>query len=317
MSKTTPRLSVIIPCYNGERFIGDAVASVCAQRGADLEVIVVDDGSKDGSAAMVKAVGDPRVRLLHHDHNRGIAAARNTGLAAARGAIVAFLDQDDVWLPGRLEAQLAELDRGASRGVGLVFCDVVNRDLSGREWSSRARVPRRVHALDTEALLARVIADPFLNLGSAVIDRSAVEAAGRFDETVRGGADDFDLIVRLAEQTRFAHVPRALFARRLHGDNFTDPLRMTEEAVSAIDGVEQRHPGLRRAARIGRARMVYRRAAALHQAGARRRAAADFRRALAQWPLLPRAWIGVALCALGPAGDAAVRLWVRLRGMDR
>jgi len=218
-----------------------------------------------------------------------------------------------VRLPGRLAAQLLELDRRVSSGVGLVFCDVANRDLSGRQWRARARVPRSVHEFEPESLLARLVAGHFVNLGSALMQRSVVEAAGRFDESIRGGSDDFDLMLRLAERTRFAHVARTFFVHRIHGWNFTDSQRMTDESLAAIDRVEQRHPGLRRAARIGRGRMVYRRAADLHVAGQRRRAAADYRLSLAHWPLQPRAWLGLALCALGPAGAAASSLWVRIR----
>jgi glycosyltransferase involved in cell wall biosynthesis len=313
VNPTTRRVSVVIPCFRGERFIGDAIASVLSQEGAEVEVVVVDDGSPDASADVVEAIDDSRVRLLRHDRNRGIAAARNTGLGAVSGELVAFLDQDDLWLPGRLSAQLGELDRLAAGGVRLVFCDVVNRDQSGRQWRARARVPRRVHALDEKALLARLVAGHFVNLGSALVERSLVEAAGRFDESIRGGSDDFDIMLRLAQRTRFAHVARTLFVHRIHEWNYTDSQRMTDESLAAIDRVEARHPELRRAARIGRGRMVYRRAADLQVAGERRRAAADYRRALAHWPLQPRAWLGLALCAIGPVGSAAASLWIRIR----
>jgi glycosyltransferase involved in cell wall biosynthesis len=311
---TPARVSVIIPCYGGERFIRDAIASVLSQAGADIEVIVVDDGSPDASVAVVEAIGDPRIRVVRHDRNRGIAAARNTGLRAAQGDLVAFLDQDDLWLPGRVEAQLRELDRPrASGGVGLVFCDVVNRDVSGREWRLPVRVPACVHELEPVPLLARILAHNFVNLGSALMRRSVATAAGSFDEAIHGGSDDLDLILRAAEHSRFAHVARVYFVHRVHERNFTDPMRMTDESLAVVDRVARRHPELAGAARIGRSRILYGRAVGRHFAGDRRGAAADFRRALAQQPWAVRAWLGLALCALGPLGDATARLWIRAR----
>src|SRR5262245_10450327 len=105
-------ISVVIAVYNGEAMIGDAVASVLAQTLPPAEVIVVDDGSSDGTPAVVDriAAGEPRVRRLRQDPNQGQAAALNRGVAEARGAYLAFLDADDVWRPDKLARQAALLD---------------------------------------------------------------------------------------------------------------------------------------------------------------------------------------------------------------
>ncbi|HEY8600249.1 MAG TPA: glycosyltransferase [Thermomicrobiales bacterium] len=100
----TPTVSVIIPVYNGARYLTEAIESVLAQTDPPLEIIVVDDGSTDGSAAIAAAF--PAVHLISQP-NRGVATARNVGIAAARGELIAFLDQDDLWLPGKLHAQVA------------------------------------------------------------------------------------------------------------------------------------------------------------------------------------------------------------------
>jgi len=308
-----PLVSVVIPVYGGARFVGEAIASVLAHSSADVEVVAVDDASPDESAAVVASIGDARVRLLRHERNRGIAAARNTGLAAARGDLVAFLDQDDVWLSGRLHAQRAELDRRAAEGVGLVFSAVTRRESNGRERLMTKRVPERVHELEGGTLLARLLADNFVVLGSALIRRSVVDAAGAFDETIRGGSDDFDMILRCAEHCRFAYLPQALFVHREHGANYTDSRRMTDESLAVIDRVQRRHPELARAADIGRARALYRRAADSQLAGDRRAAVRDYRRVLSYRALVVRACAGLALCAAGPLGDAIGRAWMRAR----
>ncbi|MCL2493483.1 MAG: glycosyltransferase family 2 protein [Clostridiales bacterium] len=102
------RVSVIIPVYNAAAYVAQAASSVLAQTFGDFELLLVDDGSEDGSAAVCEeiAAADARVRVLRHGENRGVAAARNTGAAAARGAWIAFLDADDSWLPEKLACQM-------------------------------------------------------------------------------------------------------------------------------------------------------------------------------------------------------------------
>jgi len=103
----TPAVSVVIPAYNREATVVRAMRSVLDQSVRDLELIVVDDASTDGTVKAVEAVTDSRIRLLCHETNRRAGAARNTGVLAARGEYVAFLDSDDEWLPDKLERQLA------------------------------------------------------------------------------------------------------------------------------------------------------------------------------------------------------------------
>jgi glycosyltransferase involved in cell wall biosynthesis len=114
-------VSVVIPVYNGERFLAEAIASVIAQSRPAQEIIVVDDGSTDGSAAVARAFG-PRVTLLQQA-NAWAGAARNTGIAAAKGTALAFLDADDLWPPDKLEAQVGTLE--AHEHLDLVFGQVV------------------------------------------------------------------------------------------------------------------------------------------------------------------------------------------------
>ena len=109
------RVSVIIPAYNGDRYISAAIDSVLAQTYGKYEIIVVDDGSTDNTSEVIKQYGD-RVNYLSQS-NQGVAASRNLGLAAARGEYIAFLDQDDVFLPHKLSTQVALLDRDSALGI--------------------------------------------------------------------------------------------------------------------------------------------------------------------------------------------------------
>ena len=119
------KVSVIIPTYNRADVLGRAISSVLAQTHQDFELIVVDDGSTDGSEQAVWAFDDKRIRYLRHDVNRGAEAALNTGLLAARGEYIAFLDSDDEWLPQKLHLQLDCFHHTGLAPLGVVLCWMV------------------------------------------------------------------------------------------------------------------------------------------------------------------------------------------------
>ena len=104
-----PRVSVVIPLYQTQDYIGAALSSVLAQTFTDFEVIVVDDGSRDGGPEIVRSRADPRVRVITQE-NRGLAGARNTGIRQAHGDLIALLDADDLWDPRKIELHVAQLD---------------------------------------------------------------------------------------------------------------------------------------------------------------------------------------------------------------
>jgi teichuronic acid biosynthesis glycosyltransferase TuaG len=108
----TPTVSIVTPAYRAARFLPETIASVQAQTRADFEMLVVDDCSPDNTAELVAevAAGDPRIRLIRHRVNGGPAAARNTAIEAARGRFIAFLDSDDLWMPNKLERQVAFME---------------------------------------------------------------------------------------------------------------------------------------------------------------------------------------------------------------
>ena len=309
---STPQVSVVIPHYRGKRFVGAAIESVLVQHDTDTEVIVVDDGSGDDSVAALEALAEPRVRVVRHAHNRGIGAARNTGLQHARADLIAFLDQDDLWLPGLAVAHRRVLDADASGEIGLVCSDLLVLHRSGRLSHPQLRVPARLSELAPEELLSFIVQDDFVRLGGCVIRRRSVDAAGPFDETIRGGSDDFDMIARLADVCRFAYVPERLFMRRLHDENYTKAERMMDESLVVIDRIAERHPGIERALNVGRYKRLYRRGRAFQMAGQPAQAARDYRRTLRVHPWHPRAYFGLMLCALGPAGNVVSRWWQRL-----
>src|SRR5262249_37649013 len=129
---TNPRVSVVMPTHDRADTVARAVQSVLVQTFQDLELIVVDDGSTDNTSAVLAALADPRLRVLRLDDNCGVSHARNIGVGAARGELLAFLDSDDEWLPEKLAAQVACHD--ATTSPSLVYC---------RHWRQDARTGRR------------------------------------------------------------------------------------------------------------------------------------------------------------------------------
>src|SRR6476660_2284633 len=117
--RVTPTVSVILNCYNHEPYIGEAIESVLGQSFADFELIIIDNGSTDGSRRVIESYSDDRIRLILHDGNESISRRLNEGIAAARGEFISILYSDDIFLPHKLQRQMAILDN-LPPGYGLV-----------------------------------------------------------------------------------------------------------------------------------------------------------------------------------------------------
>lgn len=126
MSKLSPVASIIVPAYNAATTIRETLASLLEQTFADFEIIVVDDGSRDSTAAIVRRCDDPRIRLISQP-NRGLAGAHNTGIAAARGIYIGFCDADDLWLPEKLELHIRHLENNPDVGISFSGSSLIDR----------------------------------------------------------------------------------------------------------------------------------------------------------------------------------------------
>jgi glycosyltransferase involved in cell wall biosynthesis len=215
--RPAPTVSVVLPTRNRAAMLLRAIASVVAQTCGDFELIVVDDASTDDTAARLAGVADPRLRCLVNDVAGGGPRARNRGIAAARGRFVAFLDDDDEWLPQKLQRQLEVFERG-SAGLGLVQ--------GGSEVvaSGSGRVVHTVVPLVGRAVRPEDFLDEIDFTTSVVmIRRSCLDEVGGFDETL-AGAQDRDLWIRLAGACEFDAVPEVLVRRHVHGAQITASL---------------------------------------------------------------------------------------------
>ena len=205
MSSPVPAVSVLMSVYNGSPLVAEAIASVLNQTDADLELIVVDDGSTDDTPARLAAVDDPRLRLYRQPHT-GLTRALNRALGLTRAALVARLDADDVALPERLARQRAFLT--AHPEVGLLGT-AAREEGEARELWRLVRPP-----LDDTALRRALIrANPFVH-SSVMARRELLERAGGYDETLEV-AQDYDLWMRVARLTRLATLDEVLVVRRL------------------------------------------------------------------------------------------------------
>jgi glycosyltransferase involved in cell wall biosynthesis len=206
-----PDVSVVIPVRDGAGFVVDACRSALAQRGVDIEVLVVENGSTDDTAERVRSVADARLHLLHQDPP-GVSRARNLGVSQASGKWVAFLDADDRWSPDKLRHQL---DAAAGTGADLVFSDAaVVRDGAGAGPSFHQVNPPPP---PSAPLLPELLARPnFIPLSSVLVRRELVTAAGGF-RTDLTHSEDWDLWLRLAlAGCSSVHVPEQLVTYRVN-----------------------------------------------------------------------------------------------------
>jgi glycosyltransferase involved in cell wall biosynthesis len=235
-----PDVSVVLPTYNRAHLLGDSLRSLLAQEGVSLEVVVVDDGSTDGTRAMLDALEDPRLRIVARPHE-GSAAARNAGIAAARAPFIAFHDSDDVALPGRLAVPVAYLRAHPEIDLVIQNGRMLPATPDGRE------VPW-IAAPVAGALGRRPIgvAEVFRwNLGQlqgTCFTQRSLAAVGPFDASFRI-LDDLDLVLRVAVRFQGVFLDVPAFAYRRHAAGISrDRSTVREEAIRLAEKLARDHP---------------------------------------------------------------------------
>lgn len=205
----TPAISVVMPVRNGETFLREAIDSVLAEPLSDLELVVVDDGSTDGTPAILRgyAVQDPRVRV-HREQGDNLATALNRGFRLCRAPLCARLDSDDLCLPGRLQAQVDFMN--AHPEVVLLGGQALLVNEAGEEFAT-ARYPLE----DRDLRAALKTGNPFVH-SAVAMSRQAFKAVGGYRENL-DHAEDLDLWLRLAERGELASLPQPIVKYRIHG----------------------------------------------------------------------------------------------------
>ena len=268
----TPMFTVVMPAYNTAETIGDAIRSVLAQTCSDFELVVVDDGSTDGTAAAVEQLAvDGRIRLLKQE-NQGAAPARNAALAAARGRYVSFIDSDDLWLPAYLEAMAEALTHAPA--AGFAYTDAWTIDPgSGRVGTATAMQWQRPPAAPpatAEALLLELLDRNFVYT-AVTVPRAVFDDVGPFDASLRA-AIDYEMWLRIAARGYVAVRPPGLLAvySRHRPGSISSNREVVVSSLAAIYDRLAGDPGLSQRARDvagGRAAAAHAELAALEGAG--------------------------------------------------
>lgn len=230
-----PLVSVVVPVYNGAKYLRDACDSVLSQTYHPLELILVDDGSTDDSPRIIASYGD-RVVSIRQD-NGGVSAARNAGIQAARGVFLAFLDQDDWWLAEKIEKQVALFQTDMS--LGLVHGGVLQYGESAGAFVDPVYPTHLSSRLQGHCYHQLLLGNAVFN-SSVMVRKAALADSGLFNLEMAGNTvQDYDLWLRIARHYPFGYIAEPLTVLRLHGEQGTwnrqamlgDELRLLERTV--------------------------------------------------------------------------------------
>jgi len=290
-----PLVSVVIPTYNRADLICETINTVLQQTFRDFEVIVVDDGSTDGTDGVLEERYGTSIRLIRQA-NAGEGEARNAGIAQADGKYVAFLDSDDLWLPPKLESQIELLT--SRPGLGWVYCD-------GISFSDGTRRPlrkfSRVHAQYEGAIAELLLVHAFVPSPTPLVGRSLLEIAGPFWKSPK--AADWDMWLRLAELSEVGVVRDPLVRYRVHKGMITANqgwLEKHQAGLAVIARAVDRRPDLYSKV-VDRAlgRQCFRSGKTAALSGQRDEGLRLFWSSLKSDPFYIQTYFGLTACALG------------------
>jgi glycosyltransferase involved in cell wall biosynthesis len=227
LTSNMPKVSVIIPTHNRAHFLRGAILSVLNQTFQDFEIIVVDDASTDNTSEVVAAFNDERIRFLRHDTNKGGSAARNTGILNSQCDYIAFLDDDDEWLPEKLGKQM-DILLASPPDVGGVYTGYVMVDrASGRVIDQR--LPTKRGDLSKDLLISNCIG----GTSSVLLRKNCLQKVGLFDENLPR-SQDFDLWLRIANVFLFEYVPEPLYKYYIHENRISTNLDVLSRGLEIV-----------------------------------------------------------------------------------
>ena len=238
-----PKVTAIMPVLNGERFIDEAIQSIADQTYKNIEFVVLDDGSTDGTFQRIEAFRNKlEVRYVRHESPLGIAASVNDGLRHATGDMIAFLDHDDAWFPEFLETQVSYLE--GHPDVGMVHCDFQTIDRDGR-IIEKSVAACRGRVRPSGNVFPQLFMDSFIVGNSVLIRRECFTRLGVFDESLPWG--DYNMWLRISRHYKIDYVNKVLTKYRQHQTQWsrTDTDRRPDDpplALKAIEKLLETHP---------------------------------------------------------------------------
>jgi glycosyltransferase involved in cell wall biosynthesis len=293
------KVSVVIPTHNRQERLANAIRSVLEQTEKDFEVFVVDDGSADEAAAeVVRACRDARVSYIRLPVSRGPAAARNAGIARATAPYVAFLDDDDEWLPEKLEVQLAVLEQ-SEPSTGVVHTARITVDkIAGTSVTTRS--PARFDPARGRSVIT---------LSSVLMRRVCFERVGLFDEELFGN-EDFDLWIRVGEVFEFQYVDQPLLKYFIYEDGISHHegrkalSDVLDRKVHSLERLLAKHRRVFEADRRGHCLSYLMLADRYRRVDDVRNERRALRHAMRRWPLEPRIYWALMRSLLSRRGTA-------------
>lgn len=215
-----PRASVILPVYNNAAFVLEAIHSILAQTYTDFELIVIDDGSTDGSTFLISQISDPRVIKIFHNTNRGLIASLNEGLKKANGEYIVRMDSDDISTPDRLAVQIAFMDQNP-------LIDVCGAAFTSSNGGSIKVNPASHDEIKTWLLFHCCICHPAIIMRNSMIRRLGIQYDSNYPH-----AEDYELWNRLAFQVQMANLPINVLYYRQHNGQVSNQHRGIQDATA-------------------------------------------------------------------------------------
>jgi len=220
-------ISVIIPTYNRSEFLNNAIQSVLAQTYKDFELLVIDDCSTDITPKLVGDIDDKRIKYIRNDTNKGVSASRNIGIKNSSGEYIAFLDDDDEWLPQKLEKQMDIFSLG-SPNLGCVYTLGLFISATSGKIVKNNPLPHRGR------ILSDLLYKNFIITSSVLFRRECFKKVGLFDESV-GYAEDYDMWIRMSVEYEFDYVDEIMVKHNVHERQNS---KGSNSVLSAIKGLE-------------------------------------------------------------------------------
>jgi glycosyltransferase involved in cell wall biosynthesis len=206
-------VSVILPTYNRAQLLKISIKSVLSQTYGDFELILIDDCSTDATSRVLDSITDSRVRVIKNTTNKGIAAVRNIGVMNSRGEYIAFLDDDDEWLPDKLEKQVHIIEK-CPPVLGCVYTGILII-MDGGNNTSQTKIPHF-----RENILNDLLFNNFITTSTMLIKKECFEKTGLFDESIPYG-EDYDMWIRIAEIFEFEIISEPLVKYRIHSNSIS------------------------------------------------------------------------------------------------
>ncbi|MEP9410713.1 MAG: glycosyltransferase family 2 protein [Candidatus Brocadia sp.] len=222
-----PKVSVVIPTYNRPEFLSSAIASVLNQTFQDFEIIVVDDGSKDNTPEVVNRLNNKKIKYIRNEINKGEAGARNTGIMNSNSEYIAFLDDDDEWLPEKLALQV-DLLKNSPTKVGVVYTGYIEVDKTSRKILQKIFPIKRGY-IHRDLFIKNYVGVP----STVIVRRICFERIGLFDGNVVYPTD-YDMWIRLSKEFHFEYIKKPLVKYYIHKNTISSNYEIRIQGIKVM-----------------------------------------------------------------------------------